>query len=81
MSRRKHFVMNGENPHQLMCGKPRARMSEATTMAIRVTCRRCLGRMMRDAESDYVRHSDAAKEARHRVAQLSAQLRSGQLVL
>lgn len=80
MSKRKHFVMDGQKPHLLMCGKPRARMSEATTSESRVTCRRCLGRMLRDAEADYERHTTAAKEARRRAAQLSTQMESERLV-
>lgn len=81
MSKRKHFVMDDQRPHLLMCGKPRACMSEVTTSKPRVTCRRCLGRMVREAEADYERHTAAAKRARQRVAQLATQMESGRLVI
>lgn len=81
MSKRKRFVKDLQRPHFLMCGKHRSTVAEAATRLIDVTCKRCLGRMVREAEADYERHTAAARRARQRVAQLSAQLDSGRLVI
>lgn len=79
--KKRHYVPDLQRPHILKCGRRRSTSAEVATLQIDVTCQHCLGRMMREAETDYYRHTEAAKKARHRVAQLSAQLRSGQLFL